>query len=165
MSDCYTLDKDKNVVPTNRSTWATSLDDDMRHVANTAMPERDAAVSTVFLGMDHYWGNDPDHDPVVFETMVFGGDWDQAQERYTSWDDALAGHERWVQKVKDIQLVWQMDGVAYTLAGDVAVFNIGDLEITLSGPDYEKYIAGRNISIIIKKEAFDDENDEDPKDI
>jgi hypothetical protein len=47
-------------------------------------------VSTVFLGLDHnFFGGGP---PLVFETMVFGGAQDGAQERYSTWAEAEAGH-------------------------------------------------------------------------
>ena len=49
-------------------------------------------VSTVFLGLDHSWRSDK---PVLWETMIFGGKHDQAyQERYSSYEDAIAGHQR-----------------------------------------------------------------------
>ena len=49
-------------------------------------------VSTIFLTFNHNW-----HEigpPVLFETMIFGGPLDRQQERYTSLDAALSGHER-----------------------------------------------------------------------
>lgn len=54
----------------------------------------DIFVSTVFLGMDHGWNpnDDINYKPVLFETMIFGGEHDQYQERYTSYKDALRGH-------------------------------------------------------------------------
>jgi hypothetical protein len=52
-----------------------------------------AQISTVFLGLDHQWGDGP---PLIFETMVFGGRFDQSQERYPTEEAALAGHARWV---------------------------------------------------------------------
>lgn len=48
-------------------------------------------VSTVFLGLDHAWDSDI---PVLWETMIFGGEHDQYQERYTSYEDALEGHKK-----------------------------------------------------------------------
>ena len=50
----------------------------------------DIHVSTVFLGLDHAWQSDI---PVLWETMIFGGEHDQYQERYTSYEDALEGHQ------------------------------------------------------------------------
>ena len=54
-------------------------------------------VSTTFLGLDHSYGVG---DPVLFETMVFGGKLDQEQVRYTSWEDAKKGHKKMLEKVR-----------------------------------------------------------------
>jgi hypothetical protein len=51
----------------------------------------DIFVSTVFLGLDHAWNSDI---PVLWETMIFGGEHDQYQDRYTSHKDALEGHKK-----------------------------------------------------------------------
>lgn len=62
-------------------------------------------VSTVFLGIDHQFGDGP---PLVFETMVFiddpsnpdenyRGDYDM--ERYSTWDAAILGHIAMCNKV------------------------------------------------------------------
>lgn len=59
--------------------------------------EGGAYVSTVFLGLDHRFGQG---EPLVFETMVFGGPLDQEQERYSTWDEAEAGHKAMVERVK-----------------------------------------------------------------
>lgn len=49
-------------------------------------------VSTVFLGLNHNWRREGP--PVLWETMVFGGRLDaRMQSRYTSYEDALKGHE------------------------------------------------------------------------
>ena len=57
-------------------------------------------VSTVFLGLDHNWSNEGP--PIVFETMIFNGVYDQkGQWRYATWDEAVEGHERTVNMVKD----------------------------------------------------------------
>ncbi len=57
----------------------------------------DADISTVFLGLDHnYFGGVP----ILFETMIFGGEYDQYQERYHTWDEAEAGHKRNVEMVR-----------------------------------------------------------------
>ena len=48
------------------------------------------SVSTVFLGMDHSFNGGT---PVLFETMIFGGEYDQYQERYCTWDEAEKGHQ------------------------------------------------------------------------
>jgi hypothetical protein len=48
-------------------------------------------VSTVFLGLDLQWSNGP---PMIFETMVFGGEHDEHQDRCSTWDEAEAMHKR-----------------------------------------------------------------------
>ncbi|HDY90252.1 MAG TPA: hypothetical protein ENH82_19300 [bacterium] len=58
----------------------------------------DIQVSTVFLGIDH--GFNEEEPPVLFETMIFGGEHDQYQERYTDIESAKTGHDKAVQLVK-----------------------------------------------------------------
>jgi hypothetical protein len=49
-------------------------------------------VSTTFLmGINHRWMNGTE--PLLFETMVFGGTMDHAQWRYSTWEQAEAGHQ------------------------------------------------------------------------
>ena len=57
----------------------------------------DITVSTVFLGIDHRFGNYGP--PLLFETMVFGGEFDQEMERYSTWDEAELGHNEMCKKV------------------------------------------------------------------
>lgn len=58
-------------------------------------------VSTVFLGVDHQYGDGP---PLVFETMVFPSEENMREEymeRYSTLEEAEAGHARAVQGVMD----------------------------------------------------------------
>jgi hypothetical protein len=48
-------------------------------------------ISTVFLGIDHGFSFGR-RLPVLWETMVFGGELDHEQCRYSSLNDARAGH-------------------------------------------------------------------------
>lgn len=54
-------------------------------------------VSTVFLGLDHSLEGNP---PLLFETMVFGGENDSYQKRYSTWDEAMEGHTHVVAMCK-----------------------------------------------------------------
>ena len=55
-----------------------------------ALTEHDGIkVSTVFLVVDHAW----EGGPLLFETMIFGGEHDEYQWRYSTWDEAVVGHE------------------------------------------------------------------------
>lgn len=77
--------------------WGKWFQTAERHVAKDSVNE--VEISTVFLGLDHGFG---ESQPVLFETMVFGGDLDQEQERYHTWDEAEAGHKEMVARVKAI---------------------------------------------------------------
>lgn len=79
--------------------WFENFDN--RLVARTQI--QDAMISTVFLGLDHAWGGGS---PVLFETMIFGGKHDDYQDRYTSLEEAMFGHEYAVGLVqKDITII------------------------------------------------------------
>ena len=56
-------------------------------------------VSTIFLSFDH--GFIEDQPPILFETMVFGGKFDQCQTRYSTYAEAENGHEKVLNKVID----------------------------------------------------------------
>lgn len=49
-----------------------------------------ARVSTVFLGIDHQHGDGP---PLLFETMILGGEHDEYQKRCSTYAQAEAQHE------------------------------------------------------------------------
>jgi hypothetical protein len=53
-------------------------------------------VSTVFLGLDHRYGEEP---PLIFETMIFGRGFEY-QERCSTWDEAVAMHDRACEVVR-----------------------------------------------------------------
>lgn len=95
--DHYILDDDHRVVKTdNMSVWAVFMSNKKRRVDYTDVG--DVEISTVFLGLNHrYIGGGP---PLLFETMIFGGEHDQYCYRYSSWDDAVVGHEMAVKMVK-----------------------------------------------------------------
>jgi hypothetical protein len=63
---------------------------------DTVAPEIE--VSTVFLGLNHAFTGGP---PVLWETMVFGGPLDCEMERYTSKEDAVAGHQAMCDRVAE----------------------------------------------------------------
>lgn len=54
-------------------------------------------ISTVFLGLDHSYNN---LIPLLFETMIFGGDFDQMCWRYSTYEEAENGHKNAVRQVK-----------------------------------------------------------------
>ena len=97
MSNWYILDNNNKPIPASITEAADWLEEgsDRRTVKRDEIG--DILVSTVFLGLDHSWT--PGGKPVLWETMIFGGEHDQYQERYTSHEDALEGHEKALELV------------------------------------------------------------------
>lgn len=94
----YVLDEQGNPVPEpDLETWARWFEaaGTARQVARTEIDE--AYVSTVFLGIDHNFMGGA---PILFETMIFGGPWDQGQWRYMSRAQAIAAHDQIVACVR-----------------------------------------------------------------
>lgn len=69
--------------------WAKGFEIENRRVAET-FPAEGIRVSTVFLGIDHNFHGQGA--PILFETMIFGGPHNDYQERYSTWEEAEAGH-------------------------------------------------------------------------
>ena len=69
-----------------------------RHIGRHEIPTRQGniLVSTVWIGLDHNYGDGP---PLIFETMIFGGDRDQECHRYSTRQEAVEGHSLVVQSV------------------------------------------------------------------
>jgi hypothetical protein len=69
-------------------------------VTDLANPEVAYDVSTVWLGLDHNFGDGP---PLIFETMIFGdGSLDLTCRRYITEEQALAGHKEMVDIVRSV---------------------------------------------------------------
>jgi hypothetical protein len=90
----YKLNDKKEVIPCSEEegiqTWG--LD---RRVALTE--DENYQISTVFLPVDHSF---EESFVLVFETMVFpiNSYSEEECERYSTWDEAIAGHERLCKK-------------------------------------------------------------------
>ena len=65
--------------------------------------DKNILVSTVFISLDHSFEINKKHIPILFETMIFGGEYDQYQERYETWDQALEGHEECIQMIFKVE--------------------------------------------------------------
>src|SRR5262245_2117925 len=88
MFDNYVLDGRTPVPCGDLMEWARWFETADRQVAEDEIGE--VRVSTVFLGVNHNfrgWGP-----PILFETMIFGGEHDGYQTRCATWEDAEAQH-------------------------------------------------------------------------
>ena len=105
MTDTYILGEDrKTPIPVKLLDWALSFEDpNWRRVGLTMIENQ--RVSTVFLGLDHRFMSEGP--PILWETMIFGPWWGHGeyQERYTSWEDAVAGHERAMRRAMWVEFL------------------------------------------------------------
>lgn len=87
--------------PEGRAKMSEIWSHEYRRVAQDYVGE--IHVSTVFLAINHSWGDGP---PILFETMVFGyGEGDEEyQWRYPTEEAALAGHQAILEAVKEGKL-------------------------------------------------------------
>ena len=97
MANYILVDKEP-ILETDITKWCQWFEKGNRVLQKTKVGE--AEVSTVFLGIDHRFGGGGA--PVLFETMVFGGALDGQMGRYTSWDEATAGHTEMCDRVENL---------------------------------------------------------------
>lgn len=91
MNDWYNLEGD---TPVRVSPEEVNWDDRWQLVTEIG----DSSVSTVFLALDHsICGNEP----VLFETLVFGGPLADEGQRYSTKAEAEEGHAKWVLRVQE----------------------------------------------------------------
>lgn len=91
----YYILKGKTPIPVNDLLeWASTFEKQNCRIALDEI--NDIKISTVFLGLDHQFGKGK---PLLFETMVFGGELDGEQDRYHTWEEAERGHKDMVNKV------------------------------------------------------------------
>ncbi len=97
----YILDENGNPIPEpDVLTWARWFETADRVVTRDELPGG-LLVSTVFLGLDY---NILGTRPILFETMVFAGDSDDLDcARYSTRDEALAGHARVLARLEEIR--------------------------------------------------------------
>lgn len=105
MSDYYKLE---GRVVTKYASFDDYLEDCKAHPAQHQRPQhvgdttmKGVRISTVFLALDHSFGGGR---PMLFETMVFGGQLNDEQERCSTYDEAKAMHSRWVAAVKEAEM-------------------------------------------------------------
>lgn len=98
----YLLDENKKPYPVSIEESFKLYDDpDMKIVKSEYLylDNENVRVSTVFLGYNAAYEFGADK-PLFFETMVFGGDYDDYMVRYETYQEAVNGHNEIVNKIK-----------------------------------------------------------------
>ncbi len=98
MTDRYILNGNEPVPCPDLMEWADWVEKADRKVAQTGGGS--LFVSTVFLGLDHRFGEGP---PMLFETMCFrDGEGDEC-EHCSTWEEAEAQHEKMCADVFEVE--------------------------------------------------------------
>lgn len=95
MGEWYILNQERQVVPANVWEWEMWIREDTMRKVIAMYESPEIQISTVFLGLAH---GERDGKPVLFETMVFGGDHDGDMDRYCTVDEARKGHKEFLKK-------------------------------------------------------------------
>lgn len=80
--------------------WAAWYETADRTVKLTKLPDN-IIVSTVFTALDPNFFIQ-NAVPRLFETMIFGGEHDLWQRKYTTWEEAEAGHEEAIKMIFEV---------------------------------------------------------------
>jgi hypothetical protein len=97
MRNPYYILKGHKAIKADLMTWARWFETaKMTRIVKQSETDN-GEISTVFLGLDHGLTRAR---PILFQTMIFGGTLDGQQERYSTWEEAEAGLQRWLEKVK-----------------------------------------------------------------
>lgn len=95
---------DRDGQPISHERWAELHESEVyKRVALTEFGLGDVRVSTVWLGLDHSFGDA--ERPLIFETMVFGGPLDTEQVRTATAREAQMAHDAMVTLVR-AELDW-----------------------------------------------------------
>ena len=103
MTNQYILDGHNPVAepdPMKWAAWNKTADRIVRNCVGIIKiggnPLGNVRISTVFLGLDHAFGDGP---PMLFETMVFGGVLDGEQDLCSTWKAAEKMHAMMCERV------------------------------------------------------------------
>ena len=85
----YILDGKKPVACDDIVTFGKWIGDISNKRIQYTLIGNDINISTVFLGIDHSFNRET---PVLFETLIRGGKFDQDMDRYETYDNAEKNH-------------------------------------------------------------------------
>jgi len=92
----YKLEGRKVVEVPGLLVWARWFEKSQKkRIVKQTQITRQKLLSTVFLGLDHGWGNTKK--PVLFETMLFVRGKGKIVERYCTYTKAENGHKVWLR--------------------------------------------------------------------
>lgn len=108
-SSPYYILKNGKIKPASLMEWALWFEDhqqrriDMTDISGFEKYPKGEMVSTVFLGIDHglCFESWKEHKPILFESMIFGGEYHNRGWRYSSLGEAKLGHWQIVDGLRE----------------------------------------------------------------
>lgn len=101
MSDHWILNDKHELVKATLMEWGRWFELASNRVVEQTDIDK-VRISTMFLGIDHSFGcGGP---PIVYETMIFGGEHDQYQDRCCTWDEAKKMHTKALWLVRGAEM-------------------------------------------------------------
>ena len=88
---------DKQGMPITQKQWLNNFKKGNKKIGFDKIGKQE--VSTVLVGLN--MSTEIEAPPLIFETMIFGGEYDQAQWRYYTEEQAKFWHNRIVQALKN----------------------------------------------------------------
>jgi hypothetical protein len=88
-ADCGVEKYDRLGLPIPLGEWVERIEDPEYCIVQQTTVG-DVLISTVWVGLDCAWGKRP---PIIFETMLITGDNFELHGRYSTEEEARAGHE------------------------------------------------------------------------
>lgn len=94
MTDKYILSRQTSIPCISLQAWGEWMEKANRHIGDKT--KRGVRISTVFLGLDHNFSGNT---PILFESLIFGGESDGYMQRYSTINKAREGHKQLVKRV------------------------------------------------------------------
>lgn len=97
----FVLDSDHNAIAVDDREWAQwHKNFENRQVAEDFLHGKAVRISTACQGMN--LAVSFDEPPIIFETMIFALGEIIGQRRYSTWDEAVAGHQEIVAELNEV---------------------------------------------------------------
>lgn len=102
MADKYILIGKTPKKSSNVTDWGRWFQNNSNNCIVGSDTKNGVRVSTVFIGLDHNFNPrlTGEVNPILFETMIFGGKHNLYQERYSTWEEAEIGHKKALEMIK-----------------------------------------------------------------
>lgn len=115
LEDSPWVDKEGRPIPPEE--WGRLHEDDSYRVIGYTEIPGGSAVSTVWVGINMFFMK-PGVQPLIFETMIFGGPLDEQQWRYATERSAKLGHIDAVRMARTAARAYQAEREAWEKSDD-----------------------------------------------